>query len=200
MHKVPLQLDGYVFTKLLVEANSEYNLEEQQEISQSEIDFSLGIVVGKDKDNPLLYQIQIQIENLRAKKAILPYTIEARVVGVFSVDPDFKHDDLERLIQINGASMLFGAAREQILTLTGRGPFGPLKLPTINLLNVIANNVSSSDVSKETAMTHPDHPNKQDDEKGHKDDADKPGKGRPPEPPGKGPHEPPRPPKHRPVG
>lgn len=137
MRRVPLQLDGYVFTKLLVEANTDFDPEKQQDIGQSDIDFSMGIAVSKDKDNPNLYQIEIKIENLHSKTITLPYTIEAKVVGVFSVDPKFKHDDLDRLVQINGASMLFGAAREQILTITGRGPFGSLKLPTINLQGAI---------------------------------------------------------------
>jgi len=97
----------------------------------------MGIAASKDKSDPNLYQIEIKIENLHSKTITLPYTIEANVVGVFSVDPDFKHDDLDRLVQINGASMLFGAAREQILTITGRGPYGPLKLPTINLQGAI---------------------------------------------------------------
>ena len=158
MHKVPLQLDGYVFTKLLVEANSDYDPEKQQETTESEIDFSLGIVVGKDKDNPRLYQIEIHIENLRAKTTILPYTVEAKVVGVFSVDPEFKHDDLERLIQVNGASMLFGAAREQILTISGRGPFGPLKLPTINLLNAMTEKSSEIPVSNPGSSVKPTNP------------------------------------------
>ncbi|MGA9852121.1 MAG: protein-export chaperone SecB [Gammaproteobacteria bacterium] len=138
MRTAPLQLDAYVFTKILVEANTDYLPEKQEEIEDSEINFSLQITVGKDNDNPLRYQIEIHISDFKPKKSgFLPYKIDAKVVGIFSVDPDFKHDDLEHLIHINGASMLFGAAREYILMVSGRGPYGPFKLPTINLIPTV---------------------------------------------------------------
>jgi len=54
------------------------------------------------------------------------------VVGIFTVDETFRHDHLERLIRVNGSSVLYSAMREFVALFTSRGPWGAVKLPTVN--------------------------------------------------------------------
>ncbi len=84
------------------------------------------------EDDPTTFQIQLSIETIDDLGPDLPYEIRLHVIGYFQLDPEFEHKDLEHLVQVNGASVLYSAARDFVLTLTSRGPWGPLMLPTIN--------------------------------------------------------------------
>ncbi|HRI56303.1 MAG TPA: hypothetical protein PK170_04315 [Anaerolineae bacterium] len=56
--------------------------------------------------------------------------------GIFHIDHAGPLDERKRLVVINGASMLFGAIREQLLSLSGRHKFGPFLLPSLNFANL----------------------------------------------------------------
>jgi preprotein translocase subunit SecB len=62
-----------------------------------------------------------------------PYTGRIIARGVYEVHPEYPYD-AERLIRITGASMLYGAAREMVSTLTARGPNGMLTLPSVSFM------------------------------------------------------------------
>lgn len=136
MAQSPLQLKRYVFLRSLVEANQDYAkfaMEASDKLQEPDCVLSLDISVGKDEKQPYQYQIGLRIRDLTSKVGPLPYKVDIDMVGVFTVDEAFRPPDLDRIVQVNGASILFGAAREQVLMLTGRGPFGPFMLPTIHL-------------------------------------------------------------------
>lgn len=138
MSQTPLRLDRYVILRSLVEANQEYLKHAPQASREPDCSLFLEVSTGKSDENPRQYQIGIKIKDLTSRSGPLPYRIEIEVAGVFTVDESFQHAERERIIQVNSASMLFGAAREHILMLTGRGPYGPFMLPTINLLGEIS--------------------------------------------------------------
>jgi preprotein translocase subunit SecB len=54
-----------------------------------------------------------------------------QVVGFFKVAPDYPDDEIEKLIQIGGSSILYSASRDFVLTITSRGPWGPVFLPSV---------------------------------------------------------------------
>jgi preprotein translocase subunit SecB len=59
-----------------------------------------------------------------------PYSIRIGLIGVFDGRslPEEKRD---QLVVVNGASMLYGIAREIVLSLTSRSVGGPVMLPTV---------------------------------------------------------------------
>ena len=94
-----------------------------------QIQAGLGPVVGAENK----YQVMLELSSLRAPDGTgtLPYEVTFQVVGQFSVlDPSY--NDKEKLVRINGTSILYSAAREMVLLVTGRGPWGPYQLPTVN--------------------------------------------------------------------
>lgn len=135
MSQTPLRLESYFFPKLQVEAIREYVPGE----ARTEQDVELGVNVGLvgNEQEPTRFQLMLNIEKISAKNGLLPYQISLEAVAIISVDPEYKHPDLKRLVQINGASMLYSAARELVLMVTGRGPWGSLQLPTINFHGAI---------------------------------------------------------------
>lgn len=54
------------------------------------------------------------------------------VMGFFDVHPDFAEDKRLDLVRTNGGSLLLGAIREMVLTLTSRSARGPFELPTFD--------------------------------------------------------------------
>lgn len=125
----PLQLDQYVFSKLRVETNLGHKPESIAPTVNVQIQAGVGPVEGVENK----YQVTLEIGSLRAPDGTgtLPYDVAFQVVGQFSVlDPSFP--DKEKLLRINGTSILYSAAREMILIMTSRGPWGPYQLPTVN--------------------------------------------------------------------
>lgn len=77
-------------------------------------------VVSKPPDEPFAYDAQVAIQ------------------GLVSVDSSVEESRREQLAVVNGLSMLYGAVRELILTLTARSANGALGLPTVNFVEVVA--------------------------------------------------------------
>lgn len=132
MSPTPLRLEHYFFTRVHLEANPEYVVAEGGAPAQEDIDVGIRIEVLRHDEDPHRYQLTLTINKVTAREGRVPYNLDIQVVGLFSIDPDFKHDNIDRLVQVNGASMLFTATREHVLMVTGRGPWGPFQLPTVN--------------------------------------------------------------------
>lgn len=138
MSLTPLSLENYFFTRVHAEANLEYATQAEGEPGQQEIDASIKLEVLRHEEDPHRYQITLTVEKVTATEGLLPYDLNIQVVGFLSVDPGFKHDNIDRLVHVNGATMLYAAAREHVLMVTGRGPWGGFQLPTMNFHGAIA--------------------------------------------------------------
>jgi preprotein translocase subunit SecB len=120
----PLQLKDHRFTKVQVEAVSH------------------GLPNGKAKVTTKCTW-EHNTENLREWRVKLtveygpednhpegPYKGILEIVGVFEVAENFPEKDIEKLVRINGASVLYGAIREMLLNITSRSSHGGFRLPT----------------------------------------------------------------------
>ena len=132
MSPTPLRLEHYFFSRIQSEANPEFVKGEGDAPEQEDVEVGVRIVVLQHESDLNRYQLTLTVDKVTAKEGVLPYQLDFQVVGLFSVDPDFKHDNIDKLVQVNGASMLYTAAREHVLMVTGRGPWGPFQLPTVN--------------------------------------------------------------------
>jgi preprotein translocase subunit SecB len=122
----PLQLKQYFFPHVEVTADAQFK-STKKPIKPF---FDVKTYVDNDENNGL-YQVMLEItvepEN---DKSRVPYSIHLVAVGLFEVRPDFP--DPEKLLGITGASMIYSAAREYIITITARGPWPKFILPTIS--------------------------------------------------------------------
>lgn len=68
-----------------------------------------------------------------AKQNFAPYKIDVAVEGLILIPKGAeKLADSEDLAVVNGASFLWGAVREQVLTITSRMRAGPVVMPSMN--------------------------------------------------------------------
>lgn len=89
-------------------------------------------------DDPYRFAVDLVIKQDAVQGKNLPYSYELHMLGFVSVHPDFPPDRLQRAVETNGPSMLFGAAREILRAATGRGPYGPVLIPSTTFLKPAA--------------------------------------------------------------
>jgi hypothetical protein len=133
----PLQPEGIVFEFVNVDPELDENGEYQ---SAANFDFEgvsihCGIGHGELEGSeelhpyPMMVSIEIVIDNERGQKKC-PYRVRMKAMGFFKwlskgTSPIERRD----LIVVNGASMLYSASREMLLSVTSRCVGGPLTLP-----------------------------------------------------------------------
>lgn len=122
----PLQLDRYFFERLAVEAAA------TQSPPEAHHDVRVNVGVTASNENPHRWRITLDISVVPRDGQPPPnYLVEARVVGFLTDVFEDTMPDRDNLVAINGASLLFSAAREMILLVTSRGPWPGYKLPTV---------------------------------------------------------------------
>lgn len=122
----PLQLEGYFFERLVVEAA------ESQSAPEAEHEVRVDVGVQASSEDTHRWRITLDIRVVPKPGEPAPnYVVEARVVGFLEDLFDDATPDRNDVVAVNGASLLFSAAREMILLVTSRGPWPGYKLPTV---------------------------------------------------------------------
>lgn len=125
----PLQLKHYFFTRICIEAFPPPKDEKDKAIrAASRIDTKIEKMEEENHYHVIVEVVLAGEENSYPP----PYVIDIQAVGQFKVRPDWPEADKEKLVTITGSSILYGAIREQVLSITSRGPNAPLMLPTIS--------------------------------------------------------------------
>lgn len=128
MNAPPLLLKHYFFTRISIEAFPPPKEDKDKSIrATSRIDTKIEKMEMENH-----YHVIVAVALAGEDDSYPPpYTVDVQAVGQFEVRPDWPEEDKEKLVTITGSSILYGAIREQVLTLTSRGPNTPLMLPTI---------------------------------------------------------------------
>jgi preprotein translocase subunit SecB len=63
------------------------------------------------------------------------YYFDLELVGFFETYSELSEEMAADIINVNGPSTLYGAARELVLLITGRGPFPPVSLPAVSFVD-----------------------------------------------------------------
>lgn len=120
-----IQLDRYVFTDVHISANPDCG-------DESTITASTALRIGCSDEDSHSWHVQINITTERVEgEPPPPYDISLEAVGRFTEELDVSLDERRDIVAINGGSLLYSAAREFVLMVTGRGPNPPYRLPTI---------------------------------------------------------------------
>lgn len=136
----PLHLDKYFFPVAQSLADPQFKANGGT-ISEFHPEIKLNYK-APEKGN--LHQVALEISVMpEDEESLLPYTVSIVVVGMFRVAEDW--DDPVKMILVNGASILYSAAREFIITITSRGPWSPLIIPAYNFLQHYEENHAAKD-------------------------------------------------------
>lgn len=131
--KPPLTLNYHFFPRIQVVADSSIS-RTVKKASEFGYKFSTVTELRQSQDNPLEYQLQLTIHSDSAEGKIKGYDITLDVVGFIEADRDYPEEQRDGMISVVGASLLYGAARDFLYTITSRGPFPAVYLPTISFM------------------------------------------------------------------
>jgi preprotein translocase subunit SecB len=125
----PLVVESYFFPHVNVTADPQYKPTGQAEKAPH---FDIK-VSAEDSPQNGIWQVVVEIysaaENEDEHQA---YTVNLVCIGLFKVVPDYPEP--EKLLRISGAAMLYSAAREFLITVTSRGPWGAITLPMASFI------------------------------------------------------------------
>ncbi|MCF8056080.1 MAG: protein-export chaperone SecB [Desulfocapsa sp.] len=126
--KAPLNVIEYFFPFVQVSADPEFVPEDDDSVVECET--KVGVESNFVKN---IHQVSLEITVMPENEdERIPYAIHLIAVGLFQVDENW--DDVDKLLRVNGASILYSAAREFIITISSRGPWAAAILPTTSFL------------------------------------------------------------------
>lgn len=132
-----LQLTRYLVPEISVSANSAFNPGKSVEVDAEQLTVHSVVAPLKDqkgsKDHSWL--MEMSVTQCLKEKQNFPYTFKVSLVGVFlckdGLPPSLEE---ERFVRTNGSSVLYGAAREILRSITTLGPWGEVLLPSVSFV------------------------------------------------------------------
>lgn len=132
-----LQVQHYYYTKLLVEARPgidvqkiEFGPEPYPSTKDANVRTSVTLGEPSDDADPRQFAVTLEINCDPKSDSHFPYYFSVCIEGIFTIDLESDLEERKQIVVCNGASILYSAAREQLLSLTARHIFGPMLLPT----------------------------------------------------------------------
>jgi preprotein translocase subunit SecB len=130
MRTAPIMLENYFVTELTLTANKDFDPEKAPDLDLES--FKVTPTHLPDEKDKRHWQVTLRIQHQPTVEAPAPYAFALVLVGFFAVHPDVPEETIERVVKTNGSSMLYGAAREIVRSLTAQGPFGQVVLPSLS--------------------------------------------------------------------
>jgi preprotein translocase subunit SecB len=129
MRPAQIALTSYFVRELQFSENQAFDA---QKISTIEIDDLQLTHEAKSKtEDRRSWELTLRIAVGAAPERNLPCSFLIEIIGLVRVDQSVKEENIERLIGINGISLVFSVAREIVRAVTSRGQFRPILLPTV---------------------------------------------------------------------
>lgn len=138
MQPSPLQLIRLCFSDINIKPEQvESDWKDAKEFNFNDVSIGEAANTIIIEDNPPIYRVilRIAIGNEEGKKA--PYKIDICAYGDFHISTKISPEERYNLVTVNGCSMLYGAIRELVMTLTSRFSYGMMTLPSTNFLDKI---------------------------------------------------------------
>lgn len=133
MHPSPVLLETYFFEELHFISYLDYeDRDEVIALKAEEIRVDVEPFQSKENGNKWFFKVTIELPEAPDRK--YPYSFKAIVAGFFEVHADYPEELKHQLILSNGPGLLYSATREAIAMITGRGPYGPVLLPSVSFV------------------------------------------------------------------
>ncbi|MDT7543356.1 MAG: hypothetical protein QOE33_3260 [Acidobacteriota bacterium] len=83
------------------------------------------------EDDPRYWRFEVLVESNDDVSKEFPYSLHVVLVGFFRVHESYPEERIKLLAKINGPSLLYSAAREALVTVTGRTGYPAVVLPSV---------------------------------------------------------------------
>ncbi len=131
----PLLLNNYFVKELSYRSNPAY-ISVATARNEGKIQCSIEFGAALSDPDHFMVALILVVEPSTVSPALDPYHISMRIEGYFSFKPetDIPQDQKERLVKLNGSSILMGLARGLVAQATGVSEFGKYLLPPVNFV------------------------------------------------------------------
>lgn len=129
MNPCPVAIKQYFITNLSVKANPQ-----AQPGIEGQANIDAQATSARNSDNKKLWRVGLDVTCTPVPGSIIPYFVQVEAVGFFEIEDSVAEENAEALISNLGPSMLYGAIRELVVLVTGRGPNPALVLPTFTFI------------------------------------------------------------------
>jgi len=129
-----LNIDDFVIDAFAIRSNPEYTKTEPEESGDIGISFDI-----KRKGEEPLFMISLLIDMNTSKKAFscAPYQLSMKISGFFSFVEGTDEETINKMIGLNGLSILYGLMRGTVAQFTANCPHGKLVLPSVNFVELL---------------------------------------------------------------
>ncbi|WP_191576305.1 hypothetical protein [Achromobacter insolitus] len=165
MNPTTLPVDRIEFTVIKVEANRSFSADKrskhfpQVDFSFSDSDVRLAqrsFLTVDNQENPRFFALDfgIKLEDAESTDASVPYELEVVVRGYLRYTGS-QHVGVDRFraVRFSGYSILYGAIREMVSNLTGRGPHGILQLPAMNFHELAKADAENDEANRQKVLS-----------------------------------------------
>jgi len=125
----PVQLEAYALTDVSCRANQEHKPD--QPVSYREEDIVINHKSERDPSDDRLWKASLSVNIQPRAEANAPYCVSVQLSALVRALPQLETKDIETLMRVNGASLLYGVAREVVRQVTSIGPYAPLLIPSV---------------------------------------------------------------------
>jgi len=130
MKKSSIQLVNYFFKKLLVEWKD--GPKEPKNIGKLNINYKV-FVNNKESD---LYRLDFLLQRT-PQDDFGGLNMDIRMEGFFSFPKETPEEEIQKMIRLNGCTILFSTLRGHISSITSSFPDGRITLPSIVMLDLV---------------------------------------------------------------
>ena len=129
-HIAPVDVLNYFVKSFSMDTNMKYDKDKPRDLSLRNIVITNRMFPSKKHKNVFVVSINLEMKVPEGKNT--PYAIKMEMFGRFQVSEKVPVELREKMVKINGSSILYGAAREIIKEMTGRGIFRKIQFPTVS--------------------------------------------------------------------
>lgn len=126
MKRAKFTLDHLYYPSASVKAN--YNFNRKHTDTEPQEPQSNIYIAPRDQDHSIQMSLQVVVQS---DSPADPYDIDLLIVGNFSGDPSLDPKEFAEQAVMSGPNILYGAARERIMSLTSRSAWGEYILPAV---------------------------------------------------------------------
>jgi len=125
-----LQLDEFFLTRLQLNWCSGKH--------QDDVPYKLvfDYELGRHNDEPKRFRLTLQV-SMQVDQGYRGLSIDAEILGFFSFPADTEENDMQYLVRVNGATILYGLLRGQVAMVSGSFPHGKLNMPPVIMCDVL---------------------------------------------------------------
>ena len=130
MKPSPLDLHYYYVTELTFSVNKTFKAGEGSALEGGNLRILPELRKSEDPESEPEWIMTLRVQHLAADDQ--PYSFSLELVGHLSVSSLVPEEKRELFLRANGASMLYGAAREIIRSVSAQGPYMHAILPSVS--------------------------------------------------------------------